>query len=43
MYSYDGPVIDEPSGFLATGSVTVVTKPALLVPALLSQPLHTIE
>ncbi len=43
MYSKAGPVIDEPSRFFATGSVIVVLKLALLVPAALSHPLHTIE
>src|SRR5439155_11225155 len=42
MYSYAGPVIVEPSGFLAIGSVIVRLKFAVLVPADLSQPLHTI-
>ena len=41
MYSYEGPVIAVPSGFFATGSVIVVLKPALSVPALKSHPLHT--
>ena len=42
MYSYAGPVIDEPSGFLAMGRVIVVLKLAVLVPADLSHPLQTI-
>ena len=42
MYSYAGPVIDEPSGFFATGSVIVVLKSSLSVPALKSHPLQTI-
>ena len=41
MYSYAGPVIDEPSGFFAIGSVIVALKFAVLVPADLSQPLQT--
>ena len=42
MYSYAGPVIEEPSGFCATGSVIVVLKLELSVPAAASQPLNTI-
>src|SRR5665213_3361928 len=42
MYSYDGPVIEERSGFFATGTVIVETNPVLSVPAEPSQPLHTI-
>jgi len=29
MYSYAGPVIDEPSGFVAMGKVTVILKLAV--------------
>src|SRR3954471_22506216 len=43
MYSNAGPVIEEPSGFFATGSVMVVLKFELSVPAAKSQPLQTIE
>jgi hypothetical protein len=42
MYSNAGPVIDEPSAFLAIGKVIVVLKLAVLVPAALSHPLQTI-
>src|SRR5438094_4868125 len=42
MYSNAGPVMEEPSLFFAIGSVIVVLKPAVLVPAAKSQPLHTI-
>src|SRR2546425_12870482 len=42
MYSNAGPMIDEPSAFLAIGSVIVVLKFAVLVPADLSHPLQTI-
>src|SRR5437660_1396363 len=42
MYSNAGPVIFEPSVFFAIGSVIVVLKPAVLVPAALSHPLQTI-
>ena len=42
MYSYAGPVIDEPSGFFAIGKVIVVSKSALSVPAEKSHPLQTI-
>jgi len=42
MYSYAGPVIEVPSAFLATGSVIVVLKLELSVPAAASHPLHTI-
>ena len=42
MYSYAGPVIEEPSGFFAIGTVIVETKPELSVPAETSHPLQTI-
>src|SRR5688500_5781170 len=42
MYSYAGPVIEEPSGFFAIGKVIVDTKPELSVPAETSHPLPTI-
>src|SRR5512140_2802972 len=41
MYSNAGPVMLDPSGLRATGSVMVVLKFAVLVPADLSQPLKT--
>src|SRR3954467_10264874 len=41
MYSYAGPVMDVPFAFFAMGSVIVVLKFALFVPAALSHPLHT--
>ena len=37
MYSYDGPTIDVPSGFFATGIVIVML---LLAGADVSHPLH---
>ena len=43
MYSYDGPVIGDPSAFLAIGNVMVVLKLAVLFPAERSQPLNDIE
>ena len=42
MYSNAGPVMVVPSLFFAIGSVIVVLKLALLVPAAKSQPLQTI-
>src|SRR5438270_7562708 len=41
MYSKAGPVMVEPSGLCAIGSVMVVLKFAVLVPAALSHPLQT--
>ena len=42
MYSNAGPVMVEPSGYFAIGSVIVVLKFAVLVPAAKSHPLQTI-
>src|SRR5439155_34463 len=42
MYSNAGPAMVEPSGYFAIGSVIVVLKFAVLVPAAKSHPLQTI-